>query len=513
MWLLISLLSACASLPPVPDKRPITQNTVAMDSALGKLTTGATVEHAALNGIRVLDSGRDALLERAALIEAAEQSIDAQYYIWNADNSGRYLASRIYAAAERGVRVRLLLDDINVGARDTNLAALARHPNIEIRIYNPFATRGIGKAVNFLGEFARLNRRMHNKSFTVDGVVTILGGRNIGDEYFDANPQLNFRDRDVVAIGPVVASVGSMFDAFWNSELSRDVTEVADSNAGSGDFLRTSAIVIEGATVALKNLGFSLPTGTAAGLVELQASFGQMIWAPARLIYDPPPQADAVDETSESQPSAVALAELAQNTRQEIVFESAYLVLDDDTLAAVHAMREAGIRIRGLTNSLASNDVTANHAAYAKKRRRILASGIDLYELRPDAASCPATVANPAACGPGHIFGLHSKTFVFDRKTVYVGSLNLNLRSRYLNSESGLIIDSTELASSIADAIEQNMQPVNSWHLVLDADGDPLWITENADGAASESRSDPETSWLRRQKAGFIALFPLEKYL
>jgi len=164
------------------------QNTVAMESALAKLTANATIEHAPLNGIRVLDSGRDALHERAALIEAAERSIDAQYYIWNGDNSGRYLASRIYAAAERGVYVRLLLDDINVGDRDSILAALASHPNIEIRIYNPFTARGMGKIFNFLGDFARLNRRMHNKSFTVDGVVTILGGRNIGDKYFDAHP-------------------------------------------------------------------------------------------------------------------------------------------------------------------------------------------------------------------------------------------------------------------------------------------------------------------------------------
>ena len=353
----------------------------------------------------MLDTGRDALQERAALIEAAERSIDAQYYIWNGDSSGRYLASRIYAAAERGVRVRLLLDDINVGDRDNNLAALASHPNIEIRIYNPFATRGMGKVFNFLGDFARLNRRMHNKSFTVDGAVTILGGRNIGDEYFDANPQLNFRDRDVVAIGPVVASVSGMFDAFWNSELSRDVTEVAGSNPGSSDFLRDSVAAVDAATTALKTLGFTLPSGADAGLTGLQQSFRQMAWAPARLIYDPPPQPDAVGETDKSQPSAIALSELAERTRQEIVFESAYLVLDDDTLAAVRAMRDAGIRIRGLTNSLASNDVTANHAAYAKKRRKILESGIELYELRPDAASCPLVIANPAACGPGHIFG------------------------------------------------------------------------------------------------------------
>jgi putative cardiolipin synthase len=371
----------------------------------------------------------------------------------------------------------------------------------------------MGQAFNFLGDFARLNRRMHNKSFTVDGAVAIVGGRNIGDEYFDANPDLNFRDRDVVVIGPAVADVGSMFDTFWNSELSRDVAEFADANTGSGDFLSESVAAVAAATAALQNIGFTLPASPAAGLTELQRSVTQMIWAPARLIYDPPPQPDTVGETTESQPSAMALAALARVTRQDIIFESAYLVLDDDTLAAVRAMRESGIRVRGLTNSLASNDVTANHAAYAKKRRKMLASGIDLYELRPDAPSCLLIVANPAACGPEHVFGLHAKTLVFDRKTVYVGSLNLNLRSRYLNSESGLIIDSPELANAIANAIEQNMAPVNSWRVVLDADDDPLWITENSDGEASESRSDPETSWLRRRKAGFIGLFPLEKYL
>ena len=512
--LLISLLGACASLSPTPDGRSVTDFITANDSPLGKATFAAANKHAPLNGVRVLDSGRDALNERVALVEAAEKSIDAQYYIWNGDATGRYLAGRIYAAAERGVRVRILLDDINVAGRDSNLAALANHPNIEIRIYNPFAARqGISRVFNFLGEFARLNRRMHNKSFVVDGTVAILGGRNIGDEYFDANPELNFRDRDVVAIGPVVASVGSMFDTFWNSNLSRDIGEFVDAGADSRDFAEKSAATVEAASASLQSLGFAFPAGQGGALSELQLSFAEMHWVPARLVYDPPPQPDTVGETAESQPSAVALSELARTAQEEIVFESAYLVLDDDTLAAIRKMRDSGVQIRGLTNSLASNDVTANHAAYAKKRRKILESGIDLYELRPDAQSCQLLVANPSVCGPDDIFGLHAKTLVFDRKTVYVGSLNLNLRSRYLNSESGLIIESPELASAIAGAIELNMAPMNSWHVVLDSDDDLLWVSETADGRRSESRSDPGTSWFRRRQAGFIALFPLEKYL
>ena len=227
---LLALLAGCARLPPQPAPlAPEGHFAAGATTTLGRLAaTQALPED--LSGVRVLDTGRDAFLERAALIESAERAIDLQYYIWNSDTTGIYIAHRLYAAAERGVHVRLLLDDVNVAGRDAALALLDSHANIEVRVYNPFARRhGAGRVLNLLGDFARLNRRMHVKTFTVDDSATIIGGRNIGDEYFDAHAHLNFRDRDVVAVGPVVENTGELFDDFWNAALSRPIAELTDT--------------------------------------------------------------------------------------------------------------------------------------------------------------------------------------------------------------------------------------------------------------------------------------------
>ncbi|MBK6279180.1 MAG: phospholipase D family protein [Gammaproteobacteria bacterium] len=510
--LLALVLSGCARLPTEPAPRAeVLPRDVTGTTTLGSRVMALGAAHGSDSGVRLLDTGRDAFLERVALIEVAERSIDAQYYIWNSDATGRYMAARLYAAAERGVRVRLLLDDINVGGRDDVLALLDQHPNIEIRIYNPaLERRGLRWALGFLREFSRLNRRMHNKSFTVDGSVTIVGGRNIGDEYFDAHAELNFRDRDVVAVGPVVADTGHMFDAFWNSALARPVTEFGNG-ARAGD-LGSRAAQAAADSERLAQLFGTLPQDAAAALAHVAQSMGAMLWAPARLVHDDPPSGAALADSSLTQASAAALGQVAAGAREEILIESAYLVLDQQSVEAIRAMHERGVRLRVLTNSLASNDVTANHAAYARRREAILASGVELHEMRPDAASCRSLVLNGSACGREHIFGLHAKTFVFDRRTVYVGSLNLNLRSRFLNAESGLVIESPELAAQIAADIELNMAPANSWRVVADERGRAQWL-EGEGSAATTLHQEPRASWSRRASTAVIAAFPLEKYL
>ena len=237
---LLALLPGCARLPTQPAAlAPQPHFSAGATTALGELAATRGLAEG-LSGVRVLDTGRDAFLERAALIEAAERAIDLQYYIWNSDTSGIYMAHRLYAAAERGVHVRLLLDDINVAGRDAALALLDSHANIEVRVYNPFARRhGAGRVLNLLGDFARLNRRMHVKTFTVDDSATIIGGRNIGDEYFDAHAHMNLRDRDVVAVGPVVGNTGELFDDFWNAALSRPIAELTDTQPEAVGTART----------------------------------------------------------------------------------------------------------------------------------------------------------------------------------------------------------------------------------------------------------------------------------
>jgi putative cardiolipin synthase len=379
--------------------------------------------------------------------------------------------------------------------------------------YNPFAQRqGLRKALGFLWEFTRLNRRMHNKSLTVDGALTVVGGRNIGDEYFDANAHLNFRDRDVLVAGPVVAQTAAMFASFWDSPLARPVAEVADGVRAEPP--RQQARLLLQAARRLEDLHGSLPADRATALARLGRREQALVWAPARLVHDDPPELARLAETDLTQSSARALYDIAQHAQREILIESAYLVMDDDTLEGVKALRARGTAVRALTNSLASNDVTANHAAYARRREAMLASGVELDELRPDAAACRDTVLNPSACGPGHVYGLHAKTFVFDRRLVYVGSLNLNLRSRFLNAESGVVIESPALAARIAADIERNMAPQNSWRVELDARGGVHWLERAADGTVVRRLdSEPAVPLQRRAVAAAIAALPLEKYL
>ncbi|MBX3707808.1 MAG: phospholipase D family protein [Pseudomonadales bacterium] len=514
-WL---LLGACAQLPRTsPDRPHEAAPHCGADTPLATFATRTPAAGTTDSDIALLDTGRQALLWRVALIEAATCSIDAQYYIWNSDDSGRYVAARLLAAADRGVRVRLLLDDINVAGRDGVLAALDRHPNVSIRIYNPAAERtGLARSVSLLRDFTRINRRMHNKSLTVDRVATVLGGRNIGDEYFDADPVMNFRDRDVAVIGPVAAETVDMFDAFWNSPLALPVTTLTghpERDPMADDDL-VEASRVEKATGRMNYLHGPLPVGMAGGLDWLDRALPQTTRAPAHLVYDPPPALDTLGDTDTLQPSSAALRDLAEHAEREILIESAYLVVDDATLGYVDTFHDRGVRIRVLTNSLASNDVTANHAAYARRRTAILGSGVDLYEFRPDAESCRRLVENHAPCVQPQIFGLHSKSFVLDRRTVYVGSLNMNLRSHYLNAESGLIIESPELADRIARDIEENMLPGNSWQPRLDRRGRLRWIEDH--GAAAPTvvyDHEPRTSWTRRVVSAAIAALPIEKYL
>lgn len=503
---LLLLLASCASLPEREAAPPSTRFAQPEETALGRIAIEAARDRPGLTGVRVLDGGYDAFIERAALIESAQRSIDAQYYIWNSDRTGRYLAARIHAAAERGVRVRLLIDDINVAGRDAVLAALDSHRNIEVRVYNPFAARsGVRKTLGFLREWARLNRRMHNKSFAVDGAVAIVGGRNIGDEYFDASTTFNFSDRDVVTTGPVVDAVGAMFDQFWNSDLAYSVSQLAS------DRLSDAAIdeLIVGANEMAKpltDIGFQLPVGEQAGTTRFKDSLARAVWAPVRLVHDAPPDANDIRAGDELQPSALAFGELVRATEEELLIESAYLVLDDRSLAGIKTLIDDGVHVVAQTNSLASNDVTANHAAYARRRKAILDSGIELYELRPDAPACAKLVV--IGCDVAREFGLHAKSFVFDRRTVWVGSFNLNLRSAYLNAEAGMIIDSPELAAQIATAIVASTQHDNSWRVRLE--GEELrWSSADGESFTHE----PESSWMRRVMVAMIAALPLEKYL
>ncbi len=475
-------------------------------SDLRQETDAATALHPGLSGVTLVDSGAQALRHRDALAAAASQSIDAQYYIWNSDASGRYLAARLLAAADRGVRVRILLDDINVAGRDAVLASLAAHPNVHVRIYNPSAgRRGFLRILGFIRDFSQVNRRMHNKSFTVDGAVTIVGGRNVGDEYFDLDPVMNFRDRELLVAGPVVGQVSAGFEAFWTSTWTR----LAESQASADPATDLSGLQ-KAATNEVTALGYQ-PPDNLAGYFQAE-TLQDLIWAPAHLVFDSPPTPEQVADSDEAQPVARELRKLVATARNEILAESAYLILVGESLDEAARLHAAGVQMRVLTNSLASNDLVTNHSGYARHRSAMLDAGIDLYELRPDAAACRRLIEVSRACDEHPAFSLHSKSLILDRRVVYVGSFNLNLRSTYLNSETALIVDSPELAEQIAASMEELLRPDSSWRVLRNSDGRLEWVTEVA-GEEVRSTHEPMAGRWKRFTSRFYRMFPLEKYL
>jgi len=501
------LVHGCASLPPpvtLPASHAFDRP---VETQLGREALAAAAPHAGDSGFHILDTGQEAFELRAALIEAAERSIDAQYYIWNSDVSGRYLARRLLLAADRGVRVRLLLDDINVGGRDAIIAALDRHPNIEIRIFNPSAVRkGPGKWLAFAADFKRLNRRMHNKTFVVDAALGIAGGRNVGDEYFDLHAQVNFHDRDVLAMGPIVREMSANFDAYWNCEWSYPIGRLASATVSDEDYAAKAAQARE---VAANAAGLAaVPVQDAA---TAHALIGQKLenlhWAPAELVFDPPAQ-DMHADADQPKLTAQALRRFVDQADSEILIESAYFILGDVQLDTLAQLRARGVRVAALTNSLASNDLVTNHAGYARRRPAMLAQGLELHELRPDAAACKVWISATDYCDKGAV-SLHAKSAVFDRRTLYIGSFNVNLRSIYLNGETVLIIHSPELALRVANDIETGMAPDNSWQVSQDADGHMRWSSSEGKTWSQE----PAVGWWRRFKSGLFSLLPIEKYL
>jgi len=513
LFILILLTAGCATIPPCIEKMPSNAFDAGETTSLGRLLSSQAGRHPGKSGFHFLDTGEEAFIQRSMLADAARHSIDAQYYIWNSDTTGKLMAERMLRAAGRGVRVRLLLDDFNVDERDLQILAMNAHPNIEVRIYNPFsenARSGYKKMFAFIFNFNRLNRRMHNKTYTADGSFAIVGGRNIGDEYFDVSHELNFRDQELLAAGPVVGRVSENFDTYWNSEWTYPIDRVVTNNRPSSE---TVNILYENLLDWAGDPDL-LPYEVVRDPLKihelLAKQLKKFIWAEAVLIYDNPGEKKALDQLTPHNSVALALQALLKNARKDALIESAYFTPGSIMLDAFEQLTGQGVSVRFLTNSSASNDVLMNHAGYARTRPKILRTGIKLFELRPDAKSCLQMINNEDSCDGDTIYSLHSKSAVFDRKIVYIGSFNMNMRSAYLNSETALIVYSPVLAEQVANAIEENLKPENSWRVEKGQDGVEwvLWVNN------SEKRTslEPGTSLWKGIKSGFISLFPLEKY-
>lgn len=507
-------------LHPLPDLEPRTPSTHVTgteDTPLGRgvaaLSEGAEAGH---SGVHLLTEGRDAFAARILLARTAVRSIDIQYYIWRADQSGTLLLEAMREAADRGVRVRVLLDDNGIAGMDRLLAALDEHPGIEIRLFNPFVLRR-PKMLGYLTDFSRLNRRMHNKSFTVDNQATIIGGRNIGDEYFSARDDGLFLDLDVLAVGPIVEDVSADFDRYWASESSYPAERILprvppEEIAG----LARSVSLVERDPAARDYLEAirALPfvDQAIAGTLPLE-------WALVRVVSDDP--AKGVGGVPSGALLIRALRDAMGDPQRELKLISAYFVPGSQGVDALSALAARGVDVAVFTNSFEATDVWMVHAGYAERRRRLLEAGVRLFEMRgPVMADGERSKRRLTGTGSGSGAGsdgpvlrsaastLHAKTFSTDGRRLFIGSFNFDPRSIALNTELGFVIESTVLAEGLADAFRSSI-PSYAYEVVLGGDGRIHWLERTPDGLQMHSR-EPGTTRMQRWVIAVLSRLPIE---
>ncbi|MFN7276888.1 MAG: phospholipase D family protein [Betaproteobacteria bacterium] len=468
--LFIALLSACAGGPPRPDPAQRPPPEAALEAApTGPLADfesafTARVPAPGASGLKLLPGNREALEARLMLADIASRSLDLQYYFWWGDDAGLLLLQRVLRAADRGVKVRLILDGLLILSGEDAVAALDRHPNVEIRLFNAWKGRSlVAKAGDGLTRFFTLNHRMHDKLFVADNRAVILGGRNVGNEYFGLKDRFNFYDLDVIGTGAVVRQGSTLFDSFWNSAW---VTPVSAFGLEASE--RELAKVrgqIDAAVAGSPRLS-AFPADSRAWDAALAETAGALLPGTARMVWDDVSSGEIVRGVGP------ALRALFTSAREDVLITNAYVILSERSIQDLNAMQARGVRLRMLTNSLESHDVPAVNSHYKRWRRPLVRGGAALFELRADAPIRHYTDTPPVS---SKFSGLHTKAAVVDLRHVFVGSMNFDPRSSNWNLEMGVIVDSEPLARSLAAHMERDLQPDRSWRVEALPSGQITW--------------------------------------
>ena len=497
---LIAALAGCASLPASVERQPSSAYPDTGDTKIGQGLAAAVAALPGKTGVLPLISGREAFAARMVVARAAERSIDAQYYIWHGDTTGNLLFEALWQAAERGVRVRLLLDDQNTKGLDPTLAALDSHPNIEVRLFNPFVNRSF-RVADFATSFERVNRRMHNKSFTVDNQVAIVGGRNIGDEYLEAGSPVAFADLDTVVEGAVVRDVSAQFDAYWNSASAYPLASLLPAAQPENVAqVRDGWSKVSASPEAAEYLDAVRET---ALVQQLVAGKLELEWVSARLVSDDPAKVLNPPERRDLQ-MGPRLREAIGQPASELDLVSPYFVPTQEGTDALVAVAARGVKVRVLTNSLAATDVAPVYAGYVKYREALLRGGVQVFELKPQGDQRPK-----GKVGASSGASLHAKTFAIDRSRIFIGSFNLDPRSARLNTEVGVVLESPTLARQLSDAFDRNI-PSRAYEVRLTADGqDVEWIEQTPAGEVRYS-STPGTGASRMLYINLLRILPIE---
>jgi putative cardiolipin synthase len=507
-------LCSCSSLPKARPEWSARQTVETQHTSWASAISAASAAHPDWSGIKLLPYGLDAFAARLALADSAERTLDLQYYIWMPDKAGKLLAQHVLGAADRGVRVRLLLDDFGGTAPDNVLLTLSAHTNIEVRIFNPVANRTFRK-LSSLFDIKRVNRRMHNKSFTADRTVAIVGGRNIAEHYFGLGEEPLFADFDVIAAGPAVKEVGMMFDRFWYSESSIPVEALSRKQILAKD-------------VAAGQTQLNLEANTITNSPQFQSVFANetardirrhdlsLTWGPVWLVSDLPEKVKSAraDPTTHLLPQ---MRSVVTNTTREWLIISPYFVPGKKGVKLISSLRQRGVRIVVLSNSLASQDVTAVHAGYRRYRKALLSEGVEMWEMRPDVelrGTGEQQMTDKKHKSPGS--SLHMKTLVFDRKVLFVGSLNLTPRSSSINTEMGLVMEIPALAEPVAGTFEQRLVD-KAYRLELvpgswPACGHIVWHSRE-DGREVVYSCEPHARFKKSLAVSIFSLLPIESEL
>lgn len=504
--LLLCLLVAagCARLPPRPALPVETAIVAAGDTPLDQRIQPLTAAHPGQSGFRLVSDGAFAFAVRAALVRHARRSLDLQYYIWHDDVTGRLLLREVVAAADRGVHVRILLDDLDARSHDAWLGAADAHPNIAVRLFNPFAARSgpLRKLGEALTAFSRLNHRMHNKNLIADNRVAISGGRNIGDEYFAASKESNFTDLDLAVAGPVVTDLSRTFDRYWNSDAVWPIDALLHERAGPDAVVELrNALERRAQEPDARQWLATLPANP--GVTAFVAGEMPLQWTERwQVLADDPLKARLGDARNTRSDVLRGLSQAMREAHARVVLVSPYFVPGEQGTRWLVDLAASGRQVAVLTNSLAANDVAAVYAGYARYRTRLLQAGVQAYELKADAGR-DGDVSVTGSSGAS----LHSKAVLIDDDETFVGSFNLDPRSVSLNCEQGVLVTDPALGGELQAYVERMTEPAHSWHVDLDAHGNTRWTDDRG------STTSTPASVGRRIRATIARMLPIESQL
>ncbi len=516
-----TVVNACSSLPPGHDF-PKTVSAAITDpeqTKLGAQLESTSREHEGKSGFYLQSFGADGYLTRMQMINAAERTLDLQYFIFRGDDTGRLLTDAALRAADRGVRVRMLIDDGETVAGDEQIVALASHRSIEIRIFNPFRYRGHRKtirATEFMFNKSRLNYRMHNKLLVVDNSAALIGGRNIGDQYFQVNAEEQFADNDVFAVGPIVREISASFDQYWNDALSIPNEALTKKSSRASLREHRELTIEEPAEVNADGVDFVKRVNSGEPFNGLISGRLPVVWAPAQLISDSPDKKSVEDGSENGDSILPPLTRAALAVQSELLMITPYLVPGKEGMELFNELRRRDISIRVLTNSLVSSTALLAQSGYMGYRVPLLEAGIELYEIRSMLGNTRGS-GQTAAMSRHGTYSLHAKMFVFDRHSIFVGSLNFDQRSMYLNTEIGLLIESPELAEELARRFEAMVQPANAYQVLLqpDTSGEGhhlVWRTQE-DEQMVDFQDEPARSEGQTLKVNLLSILPLDSDL